>query len=331
MAATSAPLARHPVATADLSRISVFGLGIDSTLPLRGVVLGEKPPRRAASLRHVERAALQARWPREEVVSLIDRRTPSGRLVMSVDTHVEAGYRIAAPGFGTHIVSPDGASILSCIPAISAWRWQRLLFAQVVPLAATLQGLELLHASAVEHSGRALGLIAASGTGKSSIAAHLVSRGARYVADDVLALESAQGIVVAHPGPATASVYRSELRTLGAAGASRVGVVIGRSDKVQLAVEPVERPIPLDRIYFIVRNGSIVRFAIDEVRPPDPRLLLASSFISYLRTPAFLLGHLDACAQIAQAARMFRVTVPAEFGAGDVADAVERHAEVAAA
>jgi hypothetical protein len=66
------------------------------------------------------------------------------------------------------------------------------------------------------------------------------------------------------------------------------------------------------------------------VLPPDPRLLLASSFISYLRTPAFLLGHLDACAQIAQVARMFRVRVPAEVGAGDVADAVERHAEVAA-
>lgn len=247
---------------------------------------------------------------------------------MSVDTHVEAGYRVAAPGFGTHIVSPDGASILSCVPAISAWRWQRLLFAQVVPLAATLQGLELFHASAVEYSGRALGLIAASGTGKSSIAAHLVSRGARYVADDVLALEPVGEMVMAHPGPATASVYRSELRSLGTAGASRVGVVIGRSDKVQLAVEPVEGPLPLDSIYFVVRQPDIVRFAIDGVRPPDPRLLLSSTFISYLRTPAFLVGHLDACAQIAHAVGMFRVTVPVGFGAGDVADAVERHAEV---
>jgi hypothetical protein len=305
----------------------VFGLRVDSTLPLRAVAVGENAPARTLALRDVERAELEALWPRDGVSSLVDRRTPSGRLVMSVDAHPQVGYRVAAPGFGTHIVSADGTSILSAIPAISAWRWQRLLFAQVMPLAATLQGLELFHASAVERTGRTIGLIAASGTGKSSIAAHLVSRGARYVADDVLALESAQGLAVAHPGPATASVHRSELRSLGVSGARRVGAVIGRSDKLQLAVEPVEGPVPLDALYFVAREPDTARFTIEEARPPDPRLLLASSFISYLRTPAFLLGHLDACARIAQAARMFRVNVPAELNAGDVADALERHSE----
>jgi hypothetical protein len=312
------------------SRTYVFGLRLDSTLPLRAVPAGKDAPRRTVVLCHTERAELEALWPQAGTSSLLDRRTPSGRLVMSVEVHAQAGYRIAAPGFGTHLVSSDGAGILSAVPRISAWRWQRLLFAQVVPLAATLQGLELFHASAVERSGRVVGLIAASGTGKSSIAAHLVSRGARYVADDVLALEPVNGETVAHPGPATASVYRSELRSLGAAGARRVGVVIGQSDKVQLAVQPIEGALPLEAIYFIDRRRDTIPFAIDEVRPPDPRLLLASSFISYLRTPEFLVGHLDACAQIAQSTQTFRVSVPAEFSAGDVADALERHAEVAA-
>jgi hypothetical protein len=328
MPATNALLREHEVPAAGLSRTCLFGLRVESTLPLRGIAASEDAPSRTVELCDVDRVELEALWPRGEIVSLIDRRTPTGRLVMSVDAHPQVGYRVAAPGFGTHIVSPDGTSILSAIPDISAWRWQRLLFAQVVPLAATLQGLELFHASSVERAGRALGLIAGSGTGKSSIAAHLVSRGARYVADDVLALELAEGRPIAHPGPATASVYPSEFRSLGAEG-RRVGTIIGRSDKLQLAVEPVERPLGLEAIYFVERRPGIARFAISDERPPDPRVLLASTFISYLRTPAFLVGHLDACARIADAVQMFRVKVPPGLGAADVAAAIERHAEEA--
>ena len=70
-------------------------------------------------------------------------------------------------------------------------RWQRLMFAQALPLAATLQGLALLHASAAEIDGRAFGFIASSGAGKSSLVVHLVATGdTRLLTDDVLALES---------------------------------------------------------------------------------------------------------------------------------------------
>lgn len=326
MAATSAPLKERPAATPVPGEAYVFGLRVASTLPLRAVPAGPHGPTRTLTLRSAEREELESLWPRDSIASLVDRRTPTGRLVISVGTHPEIGYRVAAPGFGTHIVSADGTSILSAIPAISAWRWQRLLFAQVLPLAATLQGLELFHASSVERSGRALALIASSGTGKSSIAAHLVSRGARYVADDVLALEPAEGKASAHPGPATASVHRSELRSLGA-GARRVGTIIGRSDKLQLGVQPVETSLPLGAIYFVDRRPGIAHFAIEAERPPDPGLLLASTFISYLRTAAFLVGHLNACARIAESVPMFRVKVPPQLAAADVAEAIERHGE----
>jgi hypothetical protein len=303
----------------------IFGLGLDSSLPLRAVEVGQDAPSRAATLRHVERARVEALWPRDGIVSLVERRTPSGRLVMSVDSHPQVGYRISAPGYGTHIVSAEGTEILSANAAVSAWRWQRLLFAQVLPLAATLQGLELFHASAVEHAGLAFGFVANSGTGKSSIAAHLVSRGARYVADDVLALEPTRAGAIAHPGPATASVHRSELRSLGTAGANRLGPVIGRSDKLQLAIDPVEGARTLGAIYFLERLRT-ARLVIEE-EVADPRQLLASTFISYLRTPGFLFGHLDACARIAQTARTYTVKVPPEIGAAEVAAAVERHVE----
>jgi hypothetical protein len=325
MQATSVLSADNSSTGEALGPTSIFGLRIDSTLPLRAVAAGKNEPSRRAALRHAPRSELEALWPRREIVSLVDRRTPSSRLVMSVDSHPDVGYRIAAPGYGTHIVSPDGTAIVSAVAAVSPWRWQRLLFAQVLPLAATLQGLELFHASAVEHAGRALAFVATSGTGKSSIAAHLVSRGARYIADDVLALEPARAGTMAHPGPAVASVHASELGSLGSAG-GRLGSVIGRSDKLQLAVEPAAGPRPLAAIYFLERL-AIGDFAIEEAVPPDPSHLLGSTYISYLQTPAFLLGHLDACARIAQAARVFHVRVSPELGAGDVAAAIERHVE----
>src|SRR3989442_11817301 len=155
MPATSAVRAGNSEPTAAPGPAYIFGLRVDSSLPLRAVLVGEGRPSRSTGLRDADRSELEALWPHDEITALVDRRTPSGRLVMSVDLHPRIGYRIAAPGHGTHIVSPDGTDVVSAVAAVSPWRWQRLLFAQVLPLAATLQGLELFHASAVEHAGRA--------------------------------------------------------------------------------------------------------------------------------------------------------------------------------
>jgi hypothetical protein len=325
MPASSVVSTSDLAAETDVGPAYVFGLRVDSELPLRALPIGGNKPGRSVELRCAERTMLERDWPKDGVVSLIDRRTPAGRLVMSVDLHSESGYRIAAPGYGMHVVSADGRSIASAVAAVAPWRWQRLLFAQVLPLAATLQGLELFHASAVALGDRAVAFVATSGTGKSSLAVHLVARGARYVADDVVAVEAASDSAFVHPGPAVASVHRSELRSLGP-GADDVGVVIGRSDKLQLEVEPVAGPRRLEAVYFLERLRA-GEFAIDESPAPDPRLLLASTFISYLTSADFLLGHLDACARIAGAARVFHVKVPPDLGAGDVAAAVETHIE----
>ena len=110
----------------------------------------------------------------------------------------------------------------------------RLLFAQVLPLAATLHGLELLHASAVAWNGRALGIVAAAGTGKTSVATHLVASGGVLLTDDVLALEEVEGAIVAHP------VSRSLDRPGGAkAGAARRAESAGKSPGAVRQADPV--------------------------------------------------------------------------------------------
>ncbi len=155
--------------------------------------------------------AFQSRWSVGGAQRLIEYRLPNGRRLMTVDHHPELGYRIWALRFGRHLVSNDGRSVTSSLPDAPSWRWQRLLFAQALPLAAALRGLDPFHASAVAVDGRAFAFVAASGTGKTSLAAHLVASGASFMTDDILSLQLHEDRLLAHPGPAMTSVAPSEL------------------------------------------------------------------------------------------------------------------------
>jgi hypothetical protein len=305
------------------SRGYAFGLEVESAFPIPVAAPSlNGSPRRATSLELVSKEELAKAWPAGGAVSVLERRDPHGRLVMSIDRHEAAGYLISAPRYGRHLVSADGRELRSALPNVAPWRCHRLLFAQVLPLAATLQGLELFHASAVAIEGRAYGFIAPSGTGKTSVAAHLVSRGATFVTDDVMALEPYGDGIHVHPGGGMASVHADELRSVPAELLSRLGEVVGRSDKVQLAIELVDCALPLAAIYFLERNGLAGRLVVEPIAPPDPRLLLSSSFISYIETPAHLLQHLDVCARVAESVAMFQVRIPASVPARDVAAAL---------
>ena len=215
------------------------------------------------------------------------------------------------------------------LPAGPSWRWQRLLYAQVLPLCATLQGLELFHASAVELRGQAIGFIASSGAGKSSIAAHLVAQGATLVTDDVLALEPVGDEILAHPGGGLVSVAEHELESVPAAQRARLGAVVARTDKVLLAPRRASRPSQLRGIYFLARNDRSDRLSVEDLDPPDPRPLLAGIFLSYVQAPERLQNHLDVCSRIAAGVRVTEVSVPAGTAATEVTRAVLGHLEVA--
>jgi hypothetical protein len=309
-----------------IARYDVFGLQVESPIPIEAAPLRPTTGAfRRVSLEQVAPAALAALWRPREARSVIERRTQRGRLVMSIDSHPHLGYRVAAPGHGRYVVSGDGTQIRYALSPTPGWRWQRLLFAQALPLAAALQGLELFHASAVVIGGRALAFVAAAGMGKSSVAAHMVAGGASFLTDDVLSLEPVSGAVLAHPGPRLAGIEAPELRTLASDGRGRLGQIVGRSGKIYLSVPAIGRTSHLDAVYFLERSGASRELRILDSSPPDPRLLLSSSFISYLTAADFLVEHLDACARIAQAVRVSRVLIPPSVGAPAVASVVEEH------
>ena len=186
---------------------------------------------------------------------------------MTVDYDEECGYLIYAPWYGRYLVSPDGRSVLSAMPNVPLWRWQIVLYAQALPLAATLQGLELLHASAVLVDGKLIAFSAPSGTGKTSTAAHLVAGGATLLTDDVLAIECAGDRILGYPGAPLTKVAQGELATMPATAHSRLGTRIGRNDKILLLAPVPAEPSALDGVYFLQRSNRFRRLSITRLEP----------------------------------------------------------------
>lgn len=308
---------------------SAFGLRIESPAPLSAVAATAPTGPRATSIHFVARESLVEDWPRGAASVLVDRRLPDGSAMLAIEHESSIGYRVWAPRHGSYIVASDGTEIRAAIPRGPWWQWQRLFFSQVLPLAAALQGLDLFHASAVVVGEGALGLVAASGTGKSSVAAHLIASGARFVTDDVLALEHAGQGIQAHLGSLLMGVHESELRDMEAGSRARLGRRRGRADKIYFLASGAPTAVPLQALYFLERTTQDSRRPDPEIVPGDlnsARSLLAASFLAYLQSPARLLLHLDICARVASAAGVFRVRIPASVSARETAAAVRAHA-----
>jgi hypothetical protein len=279
------------------------------------------PAGRAAVLRALDRDAFAAAAAAAGT-TVFERRFATGRPMLRIDRG-DVGYTIWAPRHGRYAVSSDGRTIAARVPTAADWWWTKLLFAQALPLAASLQGLECLHASCIALDGRAYALSAPSGTGKSSVALHLATGGATFVCDDILATEIAGGEVSVHPGPSFTAADPAELARVPAA--SRPPTIAARDDpKTYVRLSPASGPLPLDRIYFLRREPDIEALAI---RPlDDARAVLGSRFLSYLTEPPHLLRHLETAAAVAAHVDLVEVRIPADVPAVGVADAIADHA-----
>jgi hypothetical protein len=314
--------AAGPAAAAGaVTRGSAFGLAVEADFAVPALGAATDAARRT-TCRAVTAQELDGACPAEGWTQDVDLRHPDARLFLGIRHHPEAGYRIWAPRHGRHLVSADGTTILSALPQRTQLGWQRLFFAQALPLAAVLHGLEVLHASAVAVDGRAIAFTAASGTGKSSLNAHLVAAGATFLTDDVLALEDGDGGPVAHPGIVRLSVDAHELTSMDRAGRAALGRRAGSSDKVYVEPPAQSGPVPLRALFCLDRGTAFDRVRIREHVPPEPRTVLASSFLPYVRTPARLLNQLATCAAVTDSVRVFDVELPTAGTARAAAEAV---------
>jgi hypothetical protein len=276
----------------------------------------------------VGEAAIAERWQPGRAGRIVERRMPDGELVLAVDHDPLIGYRVEAPEIGVHLVSVEGTEVFLPEPQGPDWFWQRLLFAQTLPIAATLQGLGLFHASAVAIAGRAVGVSAPSGTGKSSTATHLIAQGAEFFTDDVLAMELVDQAVVAYCGPSFANIAEHEVLAVESSRRQRLGPLLGDSDKQHLRPPLADASLPLAALYLLERDAHVEDVRIEGLDASGIGTLLASAFIPHLDTPGRLAGHLELCGQMATAGQIYRVRAPLRGSAAVVATALLAHARL---
>jgi hypothetical protein len=323
----SEPLKSGPqslISAADDHAVYVFGLKITG---MPGLPASPEPPRaglpRAIAVRFVPKDEIDARWKPQRGRRLVDRRWPDGRLVLAVDEDPQVGFRIDAPEFGVHLASADGTEVLLRAHEGPDWVWQRLLFAQTLPIAATLQGLALFHASAVRIEGHAVAVTAPSGTGKSSTAAHLVAQGAEFFTDDVLALDLVAGELLAFAGPQFANVEEHEVRAVEPTRRQNLGRLLGRSSSQQHLRPPISQTsLPLGALYLLERDDEVNEIYVDELDGSGIATLLASAFIPHLSTEGRLARHLELCGRMATSGHVCRLRAPLRGSAAAVAAAV---------
>jgi hypothetical protein len=305
-------------------RARAFGLELELSFPAPGLPEATGPATGLpASVELVEPAAIDRDWPASEAERVLEERFDDPEPARTIDTHPDAGYRLYARHFGLARLSPDGARILCSPPDLEPWSWQRFLVGRILPWAAVLRGYEAVHASAVTLDGRALAFVGATGAGKTSLAVRMVAAGAAFVTDDVLVLERAADGVLAHPGAGIASVRQAEWDATPDDGWHALGTVLGHSGKTYLELAREERPLPLGALYFLRRGGDA---AIEPVERPDPRLLLASTFVLGVQTPARMARQLDVYAAVAAHVPLFWLDVGSGRGAGELAELVAEHA-----
>jgi hypothetical protein len=291
----------------DRRRLVAFGLSIECDWPLPGstpaAAAGELPARRT-SIRMLTPERVDAEWSKA-AERIFEPDYPDGKHHFTIDRGSDY-YQLWFEGFGRYLVALDGTVIGCDRAAVSRDRQERFLFAQALPLAAALQGFELLHASAVSGHDGVAAFVAASGSGKTTLASRLVLRGAGFVTDDVLALEPRADAPLAHPGPAFIAVPNED-QSLIHNGSGALGAAVGTSDKVHASPLRVERPLPLRALFYLEPGPA---FQITPLDGGDVRRVLASAFAPYLVTSDRLFRHLEITQLVSARVSQFRLQMP---------------------
>jgi hypothetical protein len=119
---------------------------ISMLVPSVGAAAVAQPPTR---VRRVATAEIASRWATARPSRARELRSREGSVLLSVDADLTHGYLMRTPIHGRFLVSGDGLEILCAPLARAASSWTALLIGQLLPLVATLRGLEVFHASAV--------------------------------------------------------------------------------------------------------------------------------------------------------------------------------------
>jgi hypothetical protein len=299
---------------------TAYGLAVEGDIEVEGAAPG--PTETLAG-----RVAVVSDRPAEIAGErLFTQRDPHGAEHVSLD-RLDGGYRMRVADLGDFEIAADGARI-ACGPTERDWPWQRVLAGHALPMAALLQGVEVLHAGGVVlgsgDGARALAIAAGSHGGKSSLSVNLALRGHRLLSDDAIGVQE-EGLLV-HPGVGAATLRAGEVQALRDHGLlDRLEIVGEASGVVRVLLERQPGPVPLGVVYWPERESATPEVAFERL-PAEPRRVLAATINLVLAERERMLRHFSVASAIAANVPMFRVLIPSGVGAAGLAAEIEAHA-----
>jgi hypothetical protein len=289
-----------------------FGIAIDSD----GEVPGLAAPSAVAGGRFARHRLVKPDAIRERCGQGTLTRFGSdgeGRGYREYHRHSSGGELMRTKAFGDHLIADGGRTILSAVKGADRALWQRFVIGQVLPVTASVQGLEIFHASAVSTAEGVIAFAGPSGVGKSTLAAAAIDSGASFYADDVLAADVTVSGITAYPGPGLRSIPVAD----GPAGEDQVVW----SDEARIVVDAQgdRRAHPIRAFVALVRDETADRPLIV---PCPPNRLMASTFDALPRNEERLRRLLRVCAELALGARALELRFSSKASSEELVEAV---------
>jgi hypothetical protein len=228
-----------------------------------------------------------------------------------------SGYMIRFESLADFEVSADGRGV-GCRPApdVSDATIEHLYLNQVLPLALSKLGKLVFHGSAVEIGSEAFAFLGESGRGKSTIAAGLAVGGHRFLTDDGLVLESADGIYQAQPSHPSLRLWQDSHEFLMPSDAVKKAALDYTTKSRFLAgaiIPHCDESRPLRAAYFL-GNGASSEITFRRLTEAETMLAWARhSFLLDIEDRALVSAHFDRIAMLANSIACYNLDYPRRF------------------
>jgi hypothetical protein len=228
-----------------------------------------------------------------------------------------AGCLVRFPDLADFEVSADGQDV-SCVrvPGVSDATTEHLYLHQVLPLALSKRGQLVFHGSAVEIKDGAIAFIGESGRGKSTLAAAFATNGHRFLTDDGLVLEPADGIYQALPSHPSLRLWEDSHEKLLESGIEPAPALDYTSKARFLAgtaLTHCDAPRPLRTAYFL-GDGTTPEMTVRRLTAAETVIAWAKhSFLLDVEDRALIGAHFDRIAILSNTLLCYELNYPRRF------------------
>ena len=216
----------------------------------------------------------------------------------------------------------DDRIICTADPSVFDDNFLRIeLLGTAMPLWLERKGIVTFHCAAVETGGKAFVLLADSGEGKSTMAAYLLKKNCRLLADDVTAVEVESGTPMIRPAFPQMKLWPGSVKHLKKKEKDYPRIIKGFPKRlVPVSGDDVgdfcSQPTPLEAIYLLKQGGAREQILIEKKSQSQCLLdLLCYSFVGKL-----LEGtngrpeRLKRLGEVARSVPLKEITYPSGFG-----------------